>query len=109
MEDTLFHAPLPNRYNDGLVCMGSFKFEVTSSVPAKIREVVDYFFGSSWTSEVLDSFNQFVPDQIAVKTGSGEDWFHGWSRLTEEELSQVRWKPYKTLIESVNRILERGG
>lgn len=107
LDDPLCHAPLPNRYPDGLTCMGNFKFEIASTLPAKIEEAVRYFFQSSFTAEILDSFTQFIPEPIAVRTGSGENWFHGWSRLSDEELSQVKWKPYKPFAEAVDRILER--
>jgi hypothetical protein len=108
LDQDLYHAPLPNRYApDGMVCMGNFKFEITLTQPDKIQDAVRHFFESTFTNEILDSFNQFVPQEIAVKTGSGENWFHGWSRLMDEELPHVAWKKYKPLGEVVDQLLDR--
>jgi len=105
--DLLHHVPFPNRYSDGLTCMGTFKFEVTAPTPEKIRAALNFYWSSNFTSEILDSFNGHVPDAIATKTGPKENWFHGWARLSQEDLDGLLWKPYRPLVEVVQQALER--
>jgi hypothetical protein len=104
-EAQLFHVPLPNRYSDGLVCMGTFRFDLTLSNPDKVQELVGFFFESLFTHEVLDSFNSYVPDEIATRTKEGTQWLEGWSKLSDDELQSVRWKPYKSFDATVQTIL----
>ncbi len=106
-EAQLFHLPVPNRYPDGLVCLGNFRFDITLSDPHKVDGVVRFYFESLFTNEILDSFNSFVPEQIATRTQDGTMWFDGWSRLSDEELKTVVWKPYKPFSEAVQAILDR--
>jgi hypothetical protein len=106
-DETLFHLPVTNRYHDGLVCLGSYRFDVTLGVPDRVQDVVGYFFDSRFTDEVLDSFNGFVPEEITARTASGGNWFDGWSKLTDAEVAQVRWKPYRKFGEVVELVLSR--
>ncbi len=104
-EDDLFHAPLPNRYPDGLVCMGSFKFEITSTLPDKVEEAVRFYLESSFTDEILDSINNHMPDEIRAK--GGRPWLEGWSLMADEEFPRVRWKKHKPLADVIDQAFER--
>lgn len=107
LDDDLYHVPLPNRYSDGLICMGSFKFEITSTLPSKVQEAVRFYLESHFTDEVMDSFRSFMPEEIKAKSGNDKIWLEGWSLLTDEELPNVRWKKYKPLAAVLDQILER--
>lgn len=105
-EAQLFHLPVPNRYSrDGLVCLGNFRFDITE--PHKVDEIVRFYFESNFTDEILESFNSYVPEQIAVRTTESTNWFQGWSKLTDEELKAVQWKPFKSFDAAVQAILDR--
>ena len=106
-EDQLFHLPVPNRYSDGLVCLGNFRFDITLSEPHKVDEVVRFYFESLFTNEVLESFNSYIPQEIATRTRDGTQWLDGWSKLTDEELKAVQWKPFKSFDAAVQAILDR--
>ena len=106
-EDVLSHAPLPNRYSDGSVCLGNFRFEVASTAPDRIEKVCDFFASSTYTNEILDSFNDFVPEEITAKTRSGENCFSGWARIPEKAVSKVKWKPYRKFSVVLEEILNR--
>ena len=107
VDDEVFHAPVPNRYLDGNICMGSFKFEITSTVPDKIREAVDFYLDSPFTNEIMESVNGHMPDFIRQRTPNDDAWFQGWSTIPDEELSQVKWRPFRKLAEVVNQALGR--
>lgn len=105
--DLLHQVCFPNRGSDGVTCMGNFKFEISAQTPDKIRAAIEFYWSARFTSELLESFDRQVPDAIAVKTGTKENWFHGWARLSDEDLTSVLWKPYKPLSEVVQHTLER--
>jgi hypothetical protein len=106
-EAHLFHLPAPNRGLDGLVCLGNFRFDITLSQTHKVAEVVQFYFSSNFTDEILESYTAFVPDAIATRTQDGTEWFDGWSRLTDDELKAVQWKPYKSFSAVVQAILDK--
>ena len=106
-EDVLSHAPVPNRYQDGSVCLGTFKYDVATTAPSKIEELVKFYFDSDFTHEVLDSFNSYIPPEISAKTGSGETCFSGWERIKDEDLPKVGWIPHQKFSAALEQLLSR--
>ena len=104
--DMLYYPPLPNCFEEGRVCLGDYRFSVTSSIPSKITSVVDYFWKSNFNQEASYLYENMMPREIKDATESEEIYFDSWARIAPEKICQLSWKKYKGVEEVIADVLD---
>lgn len=105
LDSDLFFAPLPNMDNNGLVCLGGFRFSVTSSLPSKVANLTGYYWGSTFNHDLSALYHDKMPREIRELTGEGEEFFAGWQKLPEDQACKAGWHAYKSLDEVLSEVL----
>lgn len=67
LKTPLFHAPLPNVYNDGKVCMGNVKKPgSTIEISDLISSWQKAFWGSEFTNHLYDELKKQYPSKLLL-------------------------------------------
>jgi len=101
----LCYAPLPNINRDCRVCLGEYRFRVTADVPNRVADVVRYFWESAFNEEILELYQNEMPEQIRELTPKDQPWFEGWSKVPADLASVLPWVRCCTVAEAVDRAL----
>lgn len=106
IEDKFCLPPLPNLHSpDCAVCLGDFRYQVTAETPEKMTGLIDYFFASTFNTDLNQFFREKVPKQISVlKQNPEEHCFDAWQRLRIGDACSVEWFPYQSLAKCLNNI-----
>jgi hypothetical protein len=102
---SLCYAPLPNIHRDGAVCLGDYRFRVTADVPTRVADVVRYFWESQFNQDILELYQNEMPDRIRELTPKGEPWFEGWSKVPTDLITTLAWSRCCTVAEAIDRAL----
>jgi hypothetical protein len=105
VEEDLYYPALPNCFADCRVCLGDYRFDVTSSIPARVTSVMTFFWDSIFNLEASDLYLRKMPKEIKDLTQPGEEHFAGWERLPEGHACRASWAKYGPLDEVVKEIL----
>ncbi|MBI3098424.1 MAG: hypothetical protein HYY93_09315 [Planctomycetes bacterium] len=102
--DELCFAPLPNLFDDGKVCLGDFRFDVTSAIPLRVAGVTGFFWSSIFNVEATVLYEHSMPREI-MERSEALNYLGGWSRLSLDEACRVGWLKAHSLGELVERAL----
>jgi hypothetical protein len=102
---SLCYAPLPNIHRDGKVCLGDYRFRVTADVPTRVADVVRYFWESQFNQDILELYQNELPDRMRELTPKGEPWFEGWSKVPPDLVTMLPWSRCCTVAEAIDRAL----
>lgn len=102
----IYYPPLPNCFEDCRVCLGDFRFNVTSSIPSKITNVIEYYWQSNFNTEASYLYDNKMPQEIKRGTGHGETHFDSWARVEQERVFRLSWHKYKTMEEVLADVMD---
>ena len=104
MRDMLCYAPFPNLDTDGRACLGDTKFDVTSSVAARVARVAEEYWRTTFNMDLDDLYQCYMPHKI-VELRPGYSAFGGWAKLKPEEVLGLPWTAYKNVETLVDYIV----
>lgn len=86
LDDKLYKAKLPNIYGHQgtLVCLG--KYELTGSITEKVDDIIDYFWTSEFTDDVIQNWVDCDPELWQQKTRLDPNF------ILRENLEELSWK-----------------
>ena len=110
--DTLCRLPLKNIHEDGLVCIGDdLKFNIKGRLDDKITGTEDFFWESTFNSDLDTHFQSALPEVFKRGSSSAEsaDPLAVWDRLSMDssfDVATVKWKTFAKLGELASKLLE---
>lgn len=102
VEDVLCRAPFTNMHDNGEVCLGDYTITVTLRIPERAIDAINYFWKSTFNTDLSIEHDTFMPEQIKKITQEDEDYFAGWERIPFQEICLLDWKPYKKVREIID-------
>lgn len=102
--DDIFCAPLMNVYDDGKVCLGNYRFDVTRSLATRINAAAGFFWGSIFNKDITVLYEEKMPQEIQALS-DGEDFMAGWQELSEDRVCRIQWHEFGTLEDVLEKIL----
>jgi len=105
VEDKFCIPPLPNLHSpDCDVCLGDFRYQVTAETPEKMTDLINYFFASTFNTDLNQFFRDKIPKQITLLKQNQEHCLDAWQRLGFGDVCSVEWFPYQSLARCLDNV-----
>lgn len=82
---------LPNTFDDCKVCLGDYRYSVTSALAARIADISRFYWASTFNLDASSLYTSKMPEAITSASPPGASLFEGWMTFPQSSVCELSW------------------